>query len=123
MLDEATAGGRAGAAEVRTALKRGILRERDAEAGIDQARLDAGEAAAIALARDIDCAVLLDDRPARGYAIRAGMVVTGTLGVLLALRLAGDVELLAPVLDRLEAAGFRMTPALKREVLAAVGEG
>ncbi len=50
------------------------------------------------------------------------MEVTGTVGVVVGLTHSGRIDRLGPVLDRLEAAGFRMSPELRRTALTAVGE-
>lgn len=122
VLEEADVAGRPGAAEVQAAVGRGRLVVREVETGLDHARLGSGEAAAIALARAISCAVLLDDRAGRAHAMRSGATVTGTLGVLVGLARSGRIDRLGPVLDRLETTGFRMTPELRRTALKAAGE-
>lgn len=107
---------------MQAAVTRGRLIVREVEPGFDHARVDAGETAAIALARAMSCAVLLDDRAARTHAARTGATVIGTLGVLVGLARAGRIDRLGPVLDQLEATGFRMTPELRQTALSAVGE-
>lgn len=107
---------------MRAAVGRGRLVVREVETVLDPARLGSGEAAAIALARAISCAVLLDDRAARAHAMRTGATVTGTLGVLVGLARSGRIDRLGPVLDRLETTGFRMTPELRQAALRAAGE-
>jgi predicted nucleic acid-binding protein len=51
-----------------------------------------------------------------------GLVVRGTLGVLVQARRAGALPALRPVVDAMMADGFRIAPALLREALAAVNE-
>lgn len=114
--------GRPGAAEVQAAVSAGHLIVREVEVGRDAARLDTGEAAAIALARSRSCAVVLDDREARAQAARLGLTVTGTVAVLVGLKRAGRIDRLAPVLDQLAQIGFRMTPELRLTALKAAGE-
>ena len=122
VLHEAAVAGRPGAVEVQVAVAAGHVIIREVDVRLDKARVDAGEAAAIALARAISCAVLLDDREARTHAARSGVTLTGTLGVLVGLTRAGRIDRLEPVLDRLEAVGFRMTPELRATALRAVAE-
>ena len=77
-----------------------------------------GETEAIALGLELSCLVVLDDRRARLRARRAGLRVTGTLGILLRLhrlRLA-ERELEADI-ALMEEAGMRLSPELRRAVL------
>jgi predicted nucleic acid-binding protein len=85
--------------------------------------LDVGEAAAIALARREQAdLVLIDERRGRLTAQRLGMVVQGTLGVLVRAKRAGSIEQVAPLLRSLVDAGFWISDDVIRRVLAAVGE-
>ncbi len=78
--------------------------------------LDAGEIAAIAVAKAMDAErLLVDDRAARRAAVRLGLPVIGTLGILLAGRRLHLVDRLAPVLAELRAEGFWMSAALALE--------
>lgn len=85
--------------------------------------LDRGEAEVLALAQE--CAaerVVLDDLAARRAARRLRIPVVGTLGVLLAARLRGEVASLRAEIERLRTAGFRASEALITHVLEAAGE-
>ena len=85
--------------------------------------LDAGEAEAIALAyeRSTD-RLVIDDLAGRRYARRLGLPVIGTLGLLLAARLRGELRSLKSEIERLRQAGFYAGEALVREILQAAGE-
>lgn len=85
--------------------------------------LDAGEAEAIALAyeRSAD-RIVMDDLAGRRLARRLGLPVVGTLGLLLAARLRGEVRSLKSEIERLRAAGFYASEALVEEILRAAGE-
>ncbi|MBI2298876.1 MAG: DUF3368 domain-containing protein [Armatimonadetes bacterium] len=68
--------------------------------------LHAGEEQAIALALRLRAQfVVLDERPGRRAAVEQGLVVTGTVGVLVRARLRGLLAELRPELDRLLAGG------------------
>lgn len=87
------------------------------------ADLDAGESEVIALALELEAErVILDDLDARRLAQRLGVVPVGTLGLLLAARLRGEIQSLRAELDRLQQAGFRVSPTLRQAVLREAGE-
>ena len=80
--------------------------------------LDAGELAAIGLATELHADLLLiDDREARLFALRLGLPVTGTLGVLE----QADEENLLPdlraTLKALESSGFYLSVHLREAML------
>ncbi|MEJ5310364.1 MAG: DUF3368 domain-containing protein [Anaerolineae bacterium] len=87
------------------------------------ADLDWGEAEAIVLAKTFKADyVLLDDLDARRFARRAGLKPVGTLGILLAARLRGEIPLIRLEIDRLQALGFRASTELIKAVLQEAGE-
>lgn len=67
--------------------------------------------------------VVLDDLVARSLARARGLAVIGTLGLLLAARLRGELESLRAEVERLEEHGFRASRELVTRVLARAGEG
>jgi predicted nucleic acid-binding protein len=86
--------------------------------------LGPGEAEAIVLARETRAErIVLDDQDARRFARRLGLVPVGTLGILLAARLRGEIQEIRGEIDRLRAEGFRASPALLEAVLREAGEG
>jgi predicted nucleic acid-binding protein len=81
-----------------------------------------GETEVIALGLELSCPVVLDDRKARLRARRAGLEITGTLGVLLRLhRLGLASRKLEEDLRLLEEADMRISPQLRSAVLEADG--
>lgn len=84
--------------------------------------VDAGEAEAIALAYELSCRVILDDRKARRVALQLGIPVTGTVGLLLRAKHAGSLPALLPLLDALDANQFHVSRALRAEALRLAGE-
>jgi predicted nucleic acid-binding protein len=89
-----------------------------------QAELDAGEAEALTLAEEIHAdAVLIDETSGRNVAIRMGLRVLGTLGILLRAKECGICEELRPLLDALQSEHhFFISSGLRDEVLRQAGE-
>jgi hypothetical protein len=84
--------------------------------------LDLGECAAIARALEIGAGLLADDQAARRYALKIGLHVIGTLGVLVLARRAGHLAAIGPLIDQLRASGQRLSHAAVLQALFAVGE-
>ena len=89
--------------------------------------LDQGEAEAIALATEIQAAVLLiDEKEGRSVARQAGLVVRGVLGVLgvlLRAKAMGEIASVKAEIDALRnRAGFFIAASLEIDVLKSAGE-
>jgi predicted nucleic acid-binding protein len=84
--------------------------------------VDDGEAEAIALASERKWRIVLDDRRARDLALRMGLKVIGTVGILVRAKRAGFLPWVTPLLNELTERGFRLSEELKREALLLVGE-
>ncbi len=84
--------------------------------------LDAGEAAAIPLAERLGATLLADDAAARAVAQGRGLVVVGTLGVLLRAKQLGLVTEVGPTLDRMRGLGMFVSAPLRKRVLELAGE-
>lgn len=88
-----------------------------------EADLHQGEAEAIVLARELKAErLVMDDQDARRFATRCGIKTIGTLGILLAAKLRGELSSLCIEIDRLLTAGFRINPTLRAAVLKRAGE-
>ncbi|HRI65532.1 MAG TPA: DUF3368 domain-containing protein [Polyangium sp.] len=84
--------------------------------------VDAGEAAAIALAKQ-DCGLLLmDDDRGRRLALRLGLDVKGTLGLLVLAKKRGHIPDVRTSLDALVRAGIHVSRQLLEATLRAVNE-
>lgn len=87
-------------------------------------KLDAGESEAIVLAMEIGATTLIiDERAGREEAVAAGLMIVGTLGVLLRSKREGLVPVIDPLIDRLEKEiRFFVAPDLREEVRKLAGE-
>ena len=85
---------------------------------ISESRLDPGETAAIELAIELDPDFLLiDDRAGREYALKIGLPVIGTLGVLERADALGLLANLPDTVAALESSGFYLSASLRSAVL------
>jgi len=62
------------------------------------------------------------DLDARRLAHRVGLAPVGTLGLLLAAKLRGEIRSLRAEMDCLRHAGFRVSPTLSKAILEQAGE-
>ena len=86
------------------------------------ATLDAGEAQAIVLARELQCGVLMDEKRGRQVAMRRNIPVVGVLGVLLQAKREGYLEELKSMLLQLQNSDYRLSEELVERVLELAGE-
>ncbi|RVU84836.1 DUF3368 domain-containing protein [Leucothrix sargassi] len=84
--------------------------------------LDAGEIQALALAKSLNCGVLMDEARGRKVAGYYDISVVGVLGVLLQAKKLGLVESVSPLIDALQKANYRLSPALVEKVLSLAEE-
>lgn len=86
--------------------------------------LGAGEAEALALAVEVNASVvLMDESAGRAEGARLGLVMVGTLGVLLRAKQRGLIPAVGPLMDRLvNEINFFISPVLRATVLRLAGE-
>lgn len=85
--------------------------------------LGKGEREVLSLVADRPGAVaLIDDGLARRMAAHLGISFTGTLGVLLRAKAAGHIAVVAPIVDQLQALGFRLDAVTRTAILALAKE-
>jgi predicted nucleic acid-binding protein len=103
--------------QIRTITNKLLFRELSAD-------LHPGEAAAITLAAETAGAVLLiDEADGRRAAARLGVRITGTVGILVAAKGRGHVQLVAPLLEDLRAkAHFWISDDIIRRACELAGE-
>ena len=80
--------------------------------------LDKGEASSIALCLETnDSILIIDEKKGRRIAQELGLKITGTLGVILLAKEKGLLDSIESVLEKLENAGFWISPNLKAKIL------
>lgn len=86
--------------------------------------VDAGEAEAIVLAKELQADyILIDDLQGRQVAVQQGLTVIGSLGILLKAKQAGHIPLIRPLMDDLMSiAKAFIAPKLYADVLLLAGE-
>jgi len=90
---------------------------------ISRHQLGPGETEAIALAHSLsDTCILLDDFQARQEATEKGIPVRGTLALLLMAKERNLVQEVGPLIDQLDALGFRVSDAVRETILEIAGE-
>jgi uncharacterized protein len=65
---------------------------------------------------------ILDDGLARAYAKQLNVSFTGTLGILLKAKQAGHISAIKPLLNQLDAIGFRLNATTRQTVIQLAGE-
>jgi predicted nucleic acid-binding protein len=88
-----------------------------------EVNLDRGEASSIALAIEArDALLIIDDRKGRNHAIRLGLRLTGTIGVILAAKEKGLIPEVASVLKAVCQTDFRISERIILHALERAGE-
>jgi uncharacterized protein len=87
------------------------------------AELDAGEAAVIALARELCLPVLMDERKGRKVAVLAfNLAVFGTGRILVEAKRHGLLEQVRPAMEQMRAAGYFLSERLVEYIAREAGE-
>lgn len=85
--------------------------------------VDPGEASAIALAIETDgSTIILDDLKARKLAVKLGLDLTGTVGVILKAKNDGIISEIRPFILSIRKTNFRLSKQLEQEALKLAGE-
>ena len=95
----------------------------DPETAAVYVELDDGEAESLALANEHDARlVLLDEKVGRRTAEEIGLTVKGTVGILLEAKEKGLIDVIKPLLIRLQDNGMHLSESLINNALQAAGE-
>ena len=84
--------------------------------------LDAGEAEAISLARELGAIVLIDEKAGRSMARRESLACIGSLHILIKAKQTGRIKSAAPLLNRLIEHGYYLDNSLIKLVLDTCNE-
>jgi len=85
--------------------------------------LDLGESTALTLSFETEnSTVILDDLKARKIAIKLGVKVTGTIGVIIKAKLNGTIPSAKTILDKISNTDFRINSQLIDEAVRQAGE-
>lgn len=116
-----------GAQAVRAAVEAGQIQVRadiflGGNPSEELAGLDGGEIAAIHMAAELRCPILMDERLGRQAARRKGLTIIGSAGLLLAAKQRGLISAVAPVLAQWREAGYFLSASVTEAVLKRAGE-
>lgn len=88
-----------------------------------EVQVDKGEASAIALALETEgCTIILDDYKARKVAVRLGIDVTGTVGIIIRAKLLGIIPSIKPYLAKIRQTDFRLSDEIEKQALIEANE-
>ncbi|MGF1545919.1 MAG: DUF3368 domain-containing protein [Thiotrichales bacterium] len=84
--------------------------------------IDPGETSALLLAQETGARLLIDDKAGRSVANRLGVVVIGSVGVLVLAKRRGLLTSVRPALDHLSASGYYLSESVVADTLRLAGE-
>ena len=87
------------------------------DANNELARLDDGEAAAVALAHSLNLPLIIDEKLGRDVAKKLGVKIIGTIGVLLLAKEKKIIGTIKPILLQLKNGGYFLSSALIKDAL------
>lgn len=86
-------------------------------------QIDRGESSAIALAMETPgSTIILDDHKARKIAIKLGLKITGTIGVIVKAKINGIIPTIKPLLNKIKQNNFRLSEEIEQEALKQANE-
>ena len=84
--------------------------------------LGGGESAAIRLAIQLQCPVVMDEKRGRSIAKAQHVALIGTLGILLVAKRQGHIDRIKPILEQMAQMNYFVSPALYTAAMKASGE-
>ena len=88
-----------------------------------EASLDKGESSAIALALEkTDPLLIIDDLKGRKFAVKLGLKITGTLGILIIAKRQNLITSVKPALEKVKKTDFRFSKNLEKTFLRLADE-
>jgi predicted nucleic acid-binding protein len=69
-----------------------------------------------------DCLLIIDDRKGRKFAQQLGIVIIGTIGLIVDAKLAGIIPSIKPIISKIRSTNFRITEQLETLILKKAGE-
>lgn len=85
--------------------------------------VDKGEASSIALAFELkDSLLIIDDLKGRKLAQDLGILIIGTIGIIVEAKLSGIIPSVKPILKKIKSTNFRISVQLELLVLERAGE-
>lgn len=85
--------------------------------------IDRGEATAIALALEHpEATLIIDDLTARNHAVRLGLHVTGTIGVIIKAKRDNHIPAIRPLIEKIRQTNFRFSETVERNAYRLAGE-
>lgn len=114
-----------GAQAIQHALEKGVLIHYSSTSTVKKeliAILDAGEAEALTLAKQLSCVVLMDERKGRQVAQQLDVVVIGSASILATAKNKGIIKTVKPYIQRLQQFGYHYSDNLIKTILTACNE-
>lgn len=86
-------------------------------------QIDKGESSAIALALETpNSTIILDDYKARKIAQQLGLIITGTIGVIIKAKLSGIIPSIKPIIEKIKQTNFHLSAEINKQALKEANE-